>query len=67
MSCFGEYPEMSWPPTTIEPEVADKMPPAIEQSVVLPDPDGPTRAMISSLAHLEVASSSATTSSSPIS
>ena len=32
---------MSSPPTTTVPSVGDRMPPAIEQSVVLPDPDGP--------------------------
>ncbi len=39
---------MSSPATTTRPSVGDRMPPAIEQRVVLPDPDGPTRATISS-------------------
>ena len=43
------------------------MPPAMEHSVVLPDPEGPTSATISSEATVKVAWSSATTSLSPIS
>ena len=45
---------MSSPPTTIVPSVAERRPPAIEQSVVLPEPDGPTSATISSLPSVSV-------------
>jgi hypothetical protein len=56
---------MSSPPTVTEPSVAASSPPAIEHSVVLPDPDGPTRATISPRSTVRSAWSSATTSSSP--
>ncbi len=36
-----------------QPSVAERMPPAIEHSVVLPEPDGPTSATISSRGHGE--------------
>ena len=48
VSSFGEYPVISLPPTTTCPAVGDKIPPAIEQRVVFPEPDGPTSATISS-------------------
>ena len=41
MSSLASWFEMSSPPTTIVPSVAERMPPAIEQSVVLPEPEGP--------------------------
>ncbi len=62
MSSFALWPEMSSPPTTMLPSVADRIPPAMEHSVVLPEPDGPTSATISSLPSVSVAWSSATTS-----
>ncbi len=39
---------MSLPPTMTAPSVGVSRPPAIEQSVVFPEPDGPTSARISS-------------------
>ena len=50
-----------------EPSVAERMPPAIEQSVVFPEPDGPTSATISSAPTVRVAWSSAVTALSPTS
>jgi hypothetical protein len=55
VSSFASWSEMSSPPTTIVPSVADRIPPAIEHSVVLPEPDGPTSATISSLPSVSVA------------
>ena len=54
---------MSCPPTTTRPDVGVSRPPAIEISVVLPDPEGPTSATISSLPTVSVAWSTATISS----
>ena len=48
VSSFWEYSVMSSPPTTTWPDVGERIPPAIEQRVVFPEPDGPTSATISS-------------------
>ena len=46
---------MSRPPTTTRPSDAPRRPPAIDSSVVFPDPDGPTSATISSSSTVSVA------------
>ena len=56
---------MSCPATFTSPEVAVSRPPAIEHKVVLPEPEGPTSATISSVATLNVTPSSAATALSP--
>lgn len=64
-SCEALNPEMSCPPTSTRPDVGESSPPAMDNRVVLPDPDGPSRANISLWATVRVACWSATTSLSP--
>ena len=65
VSSLEEYPVMSSPPTITCPLVGVSSPPAIEMSVVLPEPDGPTSASISSSPRVSDAWPTATISSSP--
>jgi len=57
---------MSSPPTRTRPFVGERIPPAMVHRVVFPDPEGPTRATISSSATFMSIPSSATTSWSAI-
>jgi hypothetical protein len=60
-----EKPVMSVPSTTTRPSVGLRMPPAIEHSVVLPEPDGPMRATISPRSTRRSTASTAVMSVSP--
>jgi hypothetical protein len=58
---------MSSPATITCPVVADRSPPAIDSSVVLPDPEGPSRVTTSSEATLSSTFSRAINSAPPTS
>ena len=56
---------MSRPPTDTCPEVACNRPPAMDNNVVLPEPEGPTSATISVAATVRSARASAVTAVGP--